>query len=89
MTKHSSWWSVAKTWGLEAWRQLAKRYNPIGGTFELDRMSHLLSRKQCKDLSEIPAAVDRLIRDIEGYEQRSTHKSPQGWELPLLKQLLP
>ena len=75
--------------GFEAWRQLAKRYNPIDGTFELDRMSHLLARKQCKDLSEIPAAVDRLIRDIEGYEQRSTQKSPQEWKLPPLQQLLP
>ena len=31
-----------KNMGFEAWRQLAKRYNPIDGSFELDRMSHLL-----------------------------------------------
>ena len=67
----------AKNMGFEAWRQLAKRYNPIDGSFELDRMSHLLQRKQCKDLAELPAAVDRLLRDIEGYEQRSTNKFPQ------------
>ena len=31
--------------GFDAWRQLATRYNPTGGTFELDRMDGLLHRK--------------------------------------------
>jgi hypothetical protein len=75
--------------GFEAWRQLAKRYNPMDGTYELDRMSHLLARKQVKELSEVPAAVDRLVRDIDNYETRSATKSPQEWKLPLLKQILP
>jgi len=62
--------------GFEAWRQLAKRYNPTDGTFELDRMDGLLHRKQCKDLSEVPAAFDRLVRDIEDYETRSQSEFP-------------
>ena len=75
--------------GFEAWRQLAKRYNPTDGTFELDRMDGLLHRKQCKDLMEVPAAVDRLVRDIDDYETLSQSKFPMDWKIPLLKQLLP
>ena len=75
--------------GFEAWRELDKRYNPTDGTFELDRMDPLLHRKQCKDITEVPAAVDRLVRDFEDYEARSKSKFPQEWKIPLLKQLLP
>ena len=75
--------------GFEAWRQLLRRYNPTGGRFELDRMAHLLQRKQCKTLSEVPAAVDVLERDMLGYETRSSVKFPEEWKLPLLLQILP
>ena len=75
--------------GFEAWRQLAKRYNPTDGTFELDRMDGLLHRKQCKDLTDVPAAVDRLVRDIDDYETRSQSGFPADWKTLLLKQLLP
>ena len=61
----------------------------MGGTYELDRMSHLTARKQVKELSEVFAAVDRLVRDIGNYEQRSATQFPQYWKLPLLKQVLP
>ena len=75
--------------GFEAWRQLMKRYNPLGGRFELDRMTHLLRRKACKALSEVPSAVDALEKDIAGYEARSANKFPEEWKAPLLIQLLP
>ena len=44
--------------GFEAWRRLKKRYNPTGGRFELDKMNKMLARRQCKDLSDLPAAID-------------------------------
>ena len=75
--------------GVEAWRQLMKRYNPLGGRFELDRMTHLLRRKACKALSGVPAAVDALEKDIAGYEARSANKFPEDLKVPLLIQLLP
>ena len=61
----------------------------MDGTYELDRMSHLLARNQVKELSEVPAAVDRLVRDIDNYEKRSATTFPQEWKLPLLKQIPP
>ena len=78
-----------KDQGFEAWRQLLLRYNPTGGRFELDRMAHLLQRKQCKTVSEIPAAVDLLEKEISSYEARAANKFPQEWKIPLLIQLLP
>ncbi len=53
--------------GFEAWRTLMRRYNPRGGRFELDRMNHLLQRKQCKTLTEVPAAVDIFEKESENY----------------------
>ncbi len=78
-----------KNHGFEAWRQLHRRFNPTGGRFEVSRMNNLLSRKQCKTLVEVPAAVDVLERDFANYEARSQHAFPAEWKIPLLLQLLP
>ena len=78
-----------KNHGFEAWRQLHRRFNPTGGRFEVSRMNSLLSRKQCKTLAEVPAAVDMLERDFANYEARSPHAFPTEWKIPLLLQLLP
>ena len=75
--------------GFEAWRQLKLRYNPTGGKFALDQVTHMLQRKACANRSEISAAVDKLERDFREYELRSPHKSPQGRKPPLLRELLP
>ena len=75
--------------GFEAWRQLKLRYNHTGGKFALDQVTHMLQRKACANLSDIPAAVDKLERDFREYELRSPHKFPQEWKLPLLRELLP
>ena len=78
-----------KEHGFEAWRALIQRYNPKGGRFELERMNSLLKRKQCKTLSEVPAAVDMLEKEIEHYEARNNQRFPQEFKIPLLLQLLP
>ena len=54
--------------GFEAWRQLKVRYNPDGGRMELYRIESLFSKKPCKHLSEVPAAIDLLERDLRRYE---------------------
>ena len=43
-------------------------------------MDGLLHRKQCKGLTDVPAAVDRFARDIDDYETRSQPKLPADWE---------
>ena len=75
--------------GFEAWRKLKLRYNPSGGRFELDRMTLLLSRKQCPSLSELPAAIDKLERDLRNYEANTSLVFPPEWKIPFLLQLMP
>ena len=75
--------------GFEAWRKLKVRYNPAGGRFELDRMTLLLSRKQCATLADLPAAIDKLERDLRNYEANTNLTFPSEWKIPLLLQLMP
>ena len=64
--------------GFEAWRQLKLRYDPKSGTFELDRMLQLMTRKQCANLGELPAAIDQLEKDMRNYELRSPNPFPKS-----------
>ena len=75
--------------GFEAWRLLSKRHTPTGGRYELDRMNSMLARKQCKDLSDLPAAIDVLERDLRTYEATMGTAFPPEWKIPLLFQLMP
>ena len=75
--------------GFEAWRRLQDRYNPVGGRYELSRLMRLIQVKQCKTMSEIPFAIDRLKKDIEGFETRSRTVFPEVFKVPLLQALLP
>ena len=52
-------------------------------------MTHLLHRKQCKDLAEVPAASDMLERDIRHFESNSGTKFPEEWKIPLLLEMIP
>ena len=54
--------------GFKAWHRLKKPYNPAGGRFELDNVNKMLARRQCNDLSDLPAAIDILERDLKSYE---------------------
>ena len=76
--------------GFEAWRQLLQRHNPVGGRFELRSLINLLNgQSPCKTLDEVPAAADRLEKEIRGYESRSNMKFPEEFKLPLLTHILP
>ena len=74
--------------GFEAWRQLHLRSNPQGGRFQLNSLINLMNRKQCQSLAELPAAADRLEKEIREYETRSTDKFPEEMKLPLPAQML-
>ena len=75
--------------GFEAWRLLKKRYDPSTGNFELTKMNRMISRKACKDLSDLPAAIDILEKDIRGYESSMNVPFPAEWKILLLLQLIP
>ena len=75
--------------GLEAWRQLKQRYHPAGGRFELEKLNNMLHRKQCKNLDDLPAAIDILQKDFRNYSTMMGTQFPTEWKIPLLSQLLP
>ena len=75
--------------GFEAWRQLKVRYLPSGGSYEIDRMNLILQRKRCKNLDELPTAIDKLLKDIRGYSLTMGEPFPVKWKMPLLCQILP
>ncbi len=75
--------------GFEAWRALRVRYNPKDGKFELDRITAMLNRQPCKTLEELPAAADKLERDLKHYEDASANKFPENLKMSLLQKILP
>ena len=75
--------------GFEAWRQLKVRYLPSGGSYEIDRMNLILQRKRCKNLDELPTAIDKLLKDIRSYSLTMGEPFPVKWKMPLLCQILP
>ena len=56
--------------GFEAWRALARRYDPVGEQFVFDQMTSLLHRERCKSIGELPAALERWTRDLTIYERK-------------------
>ena len=45
--------------GFEAWRSLSRRYDPVGEQFVFDKMTSLMHRERCKDIADLPAALER------------------------------
>ena len=74
--------------GFEAWRQLKLRYDPKSGSFGLDRMLQLMTRKQSSNIGDLPAAIDHLEKDIRNYEAQSPIPFPKEWKMSLLIQLV-
>ena len=75
--------------GFEAWRQLKTRYSPGGGRADLDRSLRMLQRKPCKSLSDLPAAIDHLERDLAHHDATSGYKWPEQHKILLLVQMFP
>ena len=75
--------------GFEAWRKLAKRYDPKGGIMDVNRIQTMYKRKQCKHLEELPAAIDAIMKDLRYYDARGTGTFPDDLKMGLLLQVLP
>ena len=52
-------------------------------------MNQMLNRKQCKDFSDLPAAIDILERDLGNYEANLGMAFQPEWEIPMLLQIMP
>ena len=75
--------------GFEAWRQLARRFSPSGGQYELDMMNSLMNPKKASKLADLPGAILRFERDIRTYESRTGRAFPEEWESPTFLRILP
>ena len=62
---------------------------PTGGRYELDLLNAMLSRKQCKDLSDLPAALDILQKDLQMYETTKGKAFPEEFKIEILLQFAP
>ena len=59
------------------------------GNFELTKMNRLISRKLCNNLSDLPAAIDMLEKNLRHYETSMGAEFPQEFKIPMLMQILP
>ena len=76
--------------GPEAWRQLARRYDPIGESYVLDQMDKLMHVTRCKNMLELPSSISRWERAHSRCAELSGGKSmPEEWKLPILFRLIP
>ena len=75
--------------GFEAWRQLKLRYILSGGRTEVDRTMRLFCSKACRNMTELPAAIDLLDKELKHDEETSGHRQPDHTKIALLVQLFP
>ena len=57
--------------GFAAWQALSRHYDPVGEQFTFDRMTSLMRRSQCKDITALPAALEKWRRDLQLYEAKT------------------
>ena len=76
--------------GLEGWRQLNRRYDPIGESYAIDQMGHLIEHEPVAHLVDMPAAIAKWEKRLSAYAARTGGKSiPEDWRIPLLFKMLP
>ena len=75
--------------GFEAWRTLFRRMDPVGEDYEFEAAESLMSRPRCKDIVELPAAIERWQRDMNAYQERTGEKMPERWSVPVLFRMIP
>ena len=75
--------------GFEAWRALSRRYDPVGEQFVFDRMTNLMHRDRCVNISELPASIGRWIRELQMYERKTGKTMDPEWRVPVLFQMVP
>ena len=76
--------------GPEAWRQLARRYDPIGETYAIDQMNKLMNVSRCKSMIELPTAISRWEKAHANYVSRAGGSQiPEEWKVPILFNMIP
>ncbi len=80
---------LAPNQGFEAWRTLFRRMDPVGEDYEFEAAESLMSRERCKDIVELPSAIERWQRDLNAYQERTGERMPERWSVPVLFKLIP
>ena len=75
--------------GFEAWRTLFRRMDPVGEDYEFEAAESLMARERCKDIVELPAAIEKWQRDLNAYQERTGEKMPERWSVPVLFRMIP
>ena len=66
--------------GPEAWRQLSRRYDPIGESYVFDQMAALMDLPRGKQLTELPTTLTRWDRSLQNLSERTAGQAvpPSG-----------
>ncbi len=75
--------------GFEAWRTLFRRMDPVGEDYEFEAAESLMTRERCKDVVDLPAAIEKWQRDLNAYQERTGEKMPERWSVPVLFRMIP
>ena len=76
--------------GLEAWRRVVLQYDPIGESYVIDQMASLMEVRQCSNLTELPAAINKWERMHINYQEKSGgNRFPDEWRIPILMKMIP
>ena len=75
--------------GFEAFRQLSKRFHPIGETYAFDKINTLMHPIRCKSMSELPSTIEKWEASMRQYEDRSGESFPESMKMPILMQMIP
>ena len=73
--------------GFEAWRRLKLRYMLTGGGREVDLAVRLYSGKACRNMTELPVAIDLLDREIKHNETVNGYRIPDFMMIAMLVQM--
>ena len=75
--------------GFAAWQALSTRYDPIGEQSAFDRMTHLMRRSQCKDITDLLAALETWHRDLQLYEAKTGKAVDDDFKAAVLFEMVP
>ena len=69
--------------------RLKRRYAPIRAATQIDRTMRVVSKKACKSMVDLLAAIDLLNKELRQDEEASGHKLPDHTKIALLVRLFP
>ena len=81
---------LAEDNGCEAWRQLCRRFDPVGESYVIDQMSMLMEVDRCTKFTDLPASIARWERGNGNYMKRTGGPGvPEEWKIPILFKMIP